>query len=79
MDKKYFIGIYTKKEKDMQTNGTAEVKGGKETRKYVTYSRMELKLKYRVLWAKRLKKGLKKPLEHKREMLSNRKTLPNLD
>lgn len=79
MDKKYFIGIYTKKEKDMQTNGTAGIKEGKEIRKYVTYSRMELQLKYRVLGAKRLKKGLEKPLQHKIEMLSNRNTLPNLD
>ena len=35
--------------------------------------------KYRVHWAKRLKRSLKKLLKHKIEMLSKRKTLPNLD
>lgn len=57
MARSTFTGIYTKKEKDIQTNGTAGGKEGKEIRKYVTYSRMELELQYRVYWAKRLKRG----------------------
>ena len=40
---------------------------------------MELKLKYRLCWAKRLKRSLKKLLKHKIEMISKRKTLPKLD
>lgn len=62
----------------MQANGTAREKKGIEIRKCI-YSRMELKLKYRLCWAKRLKRSLKKLLKHKIEMISKRKTLPKLD
>lgn len=57
MDRSTLTSIYTKKEKDIQTNGIAGRKEGREIGKYVTYSRMELELQYRVHWAKRLKRG----------------------
>lgn len=67
-----FTGTYTRGENDMQANGTAREKKGIEIRKCI-YSRMELRLKYRVCWAKRLQRSLKKLLKHKIEMISKGK------